>query len=216
MPNTHVPAAGEASPATEVMQIGRFSRRRLLNLTGAGLAFAAAAMASTVKPAPAALVSKMAELEAAFQAEWSKLRAMEPEHGAAERRYFDECAKLVKPVRRERTQEEIEAFSNLTIAELRDWKSPDAGEYDEASRVYNKADWTIRRRTGFTKIDRGYERQLGRTNKAADRVMFSAAETLDDLAAKTRVHRVWEFDGHDNFEYIMADIARIVGKGGAS
>jgi hypothetical protein len=61
MPNTHVPAAGEAMPAAKPTAIiGRFSRRSLLNLTGAGLALAATAMA-TVKPSPAAPVSKMAE-----------------------------------------------------------------------------------------------------------------------------------------------------------
>lgn len=205
MPNTHVRAAAEGMP--------EINRRRLLNLTGAGLAFAATAMATTLSVA--APTSQVAQLEAAFHADWGKLRAMEPEHNAAERLYFDERAKLVRPVRRETTQEEIEAFRKLTVAELRDWKSPDAGEYDEALRAYNKAEWTIRRRTGFTKIDRAYQRQLARANKAANRVLFSPAETLEDLAAKVRVHRVWEFDGAD-FEYIMADIARVAGKGGVA
>ncbi|TGS47512.1 MULTISPECIES: hypothetical protein [unclassified Mesorhizobium] len=163
---------------------------------------------------PESQPSKLVALEAAFNVEWNKLRALEPEHGAAERRYFDQRAKLVKPEMRETTQEEIEAVKKMTIAELRD--SPLSGaaqEYAEALRAYNKAEWAIRKATGFTKIDRAYQRQHDRVSRAANAVLRHPGGSLDDLAVKVRVHRTWEFDGSD-FDYIMDDIARVARKRG--
>lgn len=160
--------------------------------------------------------SKVAELETAFHAEWQKHREMLPEHNAAEKLYFKERSKLVKPVMRETTQEEIDAVSKLTIGELREWKSPTSATrgYNDALRAYNKAEWEVRRRTGYTKIDRAFMRQLDRAHAAANGVLRCPAQSFGDIAAKARVHRVWEFDG-DDINYIMADIARVAGKGGA-
>jgi hypothetical protein len=52
------------------------------------------------------------------------------------------------------------------------------------------------------------------THAAANRVIRCPAQSFSDIAAKARVHRVWEFDG-DDINHIMADIARVAGKGGA-
>lgn len=204
MPNTSVRAAAEGMP--------NIDRRRLLNLSGAGLALAATAMIA--KPAPAATISKVAELEAAFHTEWQKHREMLPEHNAAEIAYFAEREKLVRPVMRKTSPEEIEAIRRLTIGELRDFKSfgNAADEYAEAIRTYAKADGLARRRTGFAKMDRAFVRQLDRAYAAANRLVRCPAQSFGDIAAKARVHRVWEFEG-DDINYIMADIARVARKG---
>lgn len=161
--------------------------------------------------------SKVAELEAAFHAEWQKHREMLPEHNAAEIAYFTEREKLERPVLRETSPEEIEAIRRLTIGELRDFKSfgNAADEYAEALRAYAKADALARRRTGFAKIDRAFVRQLDRAYAAANRLARCPAQSFSDIAAKARVHRVWEFDG-DDINYIMADIARVARGGGVA
>lgn len=166
---------------------------------------------------PVTGTSKVAQLEAAFQAEWQRHLDMLPEHDAAEQIYFEERSKLVKPVMKETTQEEIEAIRRLTIGEMRDFKSfgSAAREYAEAQRAYNKAEWLVRRRTGFTKIDRAFARQLDRAQAAANRLMRCPAQSFADIEAKARVHRVWQFEG-DDINHIMADIARIAGRGGVA
>ncbi|TIT27641.1 MAG: hypothetical protein E5W86_08655 [Mesorhizobium sp.] len=202
MPNTPIRAAAEGVP--------NVNRRSALAASGVGLV-AALLGAAPSKAAPAPVASRMAALEASFYLEWNKLRALEPEHGVAERRYFDERAKLVKPMKREDTPAEVEAAQKMTIGEMAEWsRRPNNArfEFDEAIRAYNKAEWAIRRRTGFTKIDRAYNRQIDRASTAANRVIRCPASTFEDLAAKARVHKVWEFDEGD-IEYIMADITRI-------
>ncbi|TGT46838.1 hypothetical protein EN812_05725 [Mesorhizobium sp. M4B.F.Ca.ET.169.01.1.1] len=208
MPNTSVWAAAEGMPA--------INRRAALAITGSG--FAAALLGVTVTPAkasPAPPASKLPGLEAAFRLEWHKLQAMEPEHTAAERRYFEERAQLVKPVMRENTAAEVEAVRKLTVAELGEWRHPGRLEFDEAIRTYNKAESAIRRRTGFTKIDRAYQCQHSRVSTAADRVIRCPAQTFEDIATKARVHKAWEFDCSD-LECVMKDIARIARRGGLS
>ncbi|WP_143748325.1 hypothetical protein [Mesorhizobium carmichaelinearum] len=206
MPNTTVRAAAEGMP-----DVNR--RRLLLGLAAASTAAVALAVAPHAHATSDQPSSKLPGLEAAFYLEWNKLRAMEPDHAAAERRYFEERAKLVKPVMREHTAAELEAWRKITVAEMPEWRFPGRLEFDEAIRAYNKAEWAIRRRTGFTKIDRAYQGQHGRVSAAADRVIRCRAHTFEDLAAKARVHRVWEFDGSD-LDWVMGDIARIARKGG--
>lgn len=201
MPNTSVRAAAEGMPA--------INRRTALVMSGSGLAAALLGVSVTAaKASPAPAVSKLSDLEAAFRLEWTKLRAIEPKHAAAERRYFEERAKLVKPVKREQTAAEVEAMRKITVAELGEWRHPGRLEFNEAIRAYNKADWAIRRRTGFTKVDRAYQRQHSRVSAAADRVIRCPAHAFEDIATKARVHKAWGFDCSD-LECIMSDIARI-------
>ncbi|MER8397457.1 hypothetical protein [Mesorhizobium sp. M1348] len=186
------------------------NRRRLLNLTGAGLALAATAMAT--KPSVAAPTSQVAELEAAFHAEWATLRSLEPALNAAELRYMAVRGK--RPVMGEMTAEEVETLRKTAVADLAKMPPSRASvEHVEAMRAYKKADAAARRKTGFGKLDKAYSDATHRTADAADALLRHPAETLDDLAAKVRVHRVLEYDGED-FEFIMEDIARIAGKGG--
>lgn len=150
---------------------------------------------------------KLFALEAAFHTEWAALRAMEPEHNAAERRYMD--AKIKRPVMGEMTSEEVDALRKTPVAELSKLPPSRASiEYAEAMRVYDKADAAARRKTGFGKLERAYIKQIHRTSDAARAVLHQSAKTLAGLAAKERVHRVWEFDGED-FNYIMDDIANL-------
>lgn len=159
--------------------------------------------------APQKPLSKVAELESVFQAEWQKHRDMLPTHDAAERRYFEERAELTRPVKREPTREEIDALRKMTVDELRHANlGASTSEYDEAIRNYNKAEAAARRRSGFTKIDREFQRQMDRVSKIANRLLRCPARSLDDLAIKARVNRVWEIEG-DDIGYIMADIARV-------
>lgn len=154
---------------------------------------------------------KIAELEAAFHAEWAALRAMEPALNAAEVRYMD--LKGRRPVMAEMTPEEVERLRQTTVADVAKLP-PSRGsvEHAEAMRAYNKADAAVRRKTGFGKLDNAYRKATHRTADAANALLSYPATTLDDLAAKVRVHRVWEFDGED-FNYIMEDVARVAGKG---
>ncbi|KQU91350.1 hypothetical protein ASD12_26775 [Mesorhizobium sp. Root102] len=186
------------------------NRRRLLNLTGAGLALAATAMAT--KPSVAAPTSRVAELEAAFHAEWAALRAMEPDLNAAELRYMQ--IKGRRPVLGEMTPEENERLRKTAGADLSKLPPSRASvEHVEAMRAYTKADAAARRKSGFGKLDRAYAEATHRTGDAANALLRYPAATLDDLAAKVRVHRVWEYDGED-FNFIMNDIARVAGNGG--
>ncbi|MBZ9926767.1 hypothetical protein [Mesorhizobium sp. BR1-1-4] len=192
------------------------SRRTFFETTAYVTATVAGIAASV--PARAGATSKLPALEAAFFAEWNKLRALEPEHGAAERRYFDERVKLQKPVLRERTREEIEAVRNMTVAELGDMSRSLPGamaalEFDDALRTYNRAEWKVRCSTGFTRVNRAYQRQHARATAAANRVIRSPAHSFDDLAAKARVHKTWEYADEADIGYIMADIARMAKKG---
>ncbi|AZO51270.1 MULTISPECIES: hypothetical protein [unclassified Mesorhizobium] len=208
MPNNRVRAAAEGLPT--------INRRAALVMSGSGLAatlLGVSISAANASPAPA--VGKLSGLEATFFVEWTKLRAIEPEHAAAERQYFEERAKLVKPVRRELTATEVEAFRKMTVAELSDWRHPGRIEFDEPIRAYNKAEWAIRRQTGFTKIDRAYQRQHSRVSVAAGRVIRYPAQTFEDIATKARVHKAWGFDCSD-LECVMKDIARIARGGGLS
>lgn len=202
MPNTSSRAAAEGLP--------NVNRRRLLNLTGAGLALAATAMAT--KPSVAAPTSRVAELEAAFHAEWAALRAMEPDLNAAELRYMQ--IKGRRPVLGEMTPEENERLRKTAGADLSKLPPSRASvEHVEAMRAYTKADAAARRKSGFGKLDRAYAEATHRTGDAANALLRYPAATLDDLAAKVRVHRVWEYDGED-FNFIMNDIARVAGNGG--
>ncbi|RWD35584.1 hypothetical protein [Mesorhizobium sp.] len=206
MPNNRVRAAAEGLPT--------INRRAALVMSGSGLAAALLGVSVTAaKASPAPAARKLSDLEAAFRLEWNKLRAIEPEHAAAERRYFEERAELVEPVKRELTAAEAAAFRKLTVAELDEWRHPERLEFNEAIRAYNKAEWAIRRRTGFTKVDRAYQRQHSRVSAAADRVIRCPAHTFDDLAVKLRVHKAWGFDCSD-LECVMDDIARIARKEG--
>ncbi|MER9410292.1 MULTISPECIES: hypothetical protein [unclassified Mesorhizobium] len=202
MPNTPVRAAAEGMP--------NLSRRRLLNLTGAGLALAATAMAT--KPSDAAPSAQVAELEAAFLAEWAALRSLEPALNAAELRYYSVRGK--RPVAGEMTAEEVETLRRTTVAELATMQPSRASvEHAEALRAYNKADAAARRKTGYGKIDKAYAKATHRTSDAANALLRYPAATLEDLASKVRVHRIWEYDGSD-FNFIMNDIARLAGMGG--
>ncbi|WP_156388954.1 hypothetical protein [Mesorhizobium sp. Root695] len=202
MPNTSIRAAAEG--------LANVNRRRLLNLTGAGLALAATAMAT--KPSVAAPTSRVADLEAAFHAEWAALRAMEPDLNAAELRYMQ--IKGRRPVLGEMTPEENERLRKTAVADLSKLPPSRASvEHVEAMRAYTKADAAARRKSGFGKLDRAYAEATHRTGDAANALLRYPAATLDDLAAKVRVHRVWEYDGED-FNFIMNDIARVAGNGG--
>ncbi|PZV36758.1 hypothetical protein [Mesorhizobium kowhaii] len=202
MPNTSVRAAAEGMP--------NINRRRLLNLTGAGLALAATAMAT--KPSVAAPTSQVAELEAAFHAEWATLRSLEPALNAAELRYM--AVRSKRPVMGEMTAEELETLRKTAVADLAKMPPSRASvEHAEALRAYNKADAAARRKTGFGKLDKAYAKATHRTSDAASALLRCPAATLHDLAAKVRVHRVWEYDGQD-FNFIMDDIARVAGKRG--
>lgn len=206
MPNTSVRAAAEGMPT--------INRRAALAMSGSGFVAALLGVSVTAaKASPAPPASKLPGLEAAFRIEWKKLQAIEPEHTAAERRCSEERAKLVKPVEREDTAAEREAFRKMTIAELSEWRRPGRPEFDEAVRAYEEAELAIERRTGFTKIDRAYQRQIDRVSAAADRIIRCPAHSLEDLAVKARVDKVWGFDG-DDLECIMRDIGRIARKGG--
>jgi len=181
-------------------------RRSLL--AGIAVAPAAAINSATAEPA-----SNLTLLEATFQAEWTALKALEREHDDAEQLYFSERGKLAKPEMRPATPEEIDAIGKMTIAELREGMPLNgaAREHANATRAYNKADAAVRRRTGFAKIDRAYQRQVERTCTAADNLLHCPAETLGDLAAKVRVHKMWEYDC-SALDFIMDDIARVAGK----
>lgn len=150
---------------------------------------------------------KLFELEAAFHAEWAALRAMEPELNAAERRYME--VRMKRPVMPEMTSEEIDAMRSMTIAEIQTRQPSRASiEHAEAIRVFDKADAAARRKTGYGKLDRAYTKQTHRTADAANALLRLPAKTVAGLAAKERVHRVWEFDGED-FNFIMDDIANL-------
>jgi hypothetical protein len=202
MPNISVRAAAEGMP--------NINRRRLLNLAGAGLALAATAVAA--KPSVAAPTSQVAELEAVFYAEWAALRAMEPALNAAELRYMQ--LKGSRPVMGELTPEEDERLRRTAVADLSKLPPSRASvEHAEAMRAYKKADAAALRKTGFGKLDRAYAKATHRTGDAANALLRYPVATIEDLAAKVRVHRIWEYDGQD-FNFIMDDIARVGGEGG--
>ncbi|MER9912258.1 hypothetical protein NKJ71_16670 [Mesorhizobium sp. M0050] len=202
MPNTSVRAAAEGMP--------NVNRRRLLNLTGAGLALAATAMGA--KPSDAAPSAQVADLEAAFLAEWAALRSLEPALNAAELRYF--AVRGTRPVAGEMTAEEVETLRQTAVADLAKLPPSRASvEHAEALRVYTKADAAARRKAGYSKLDRAYAKATHRTSDAANVLLRHPVTTLEDLASKVRVHRIWEYDGSD-FDFIMKDIARLAGMGG--
>jgi hypothetical protein len=117
--------------------------------------------------------------------------------------------KAKRPVMRETPPEEIEAIRNMTIAQIGKMEPSTASlEHAEAVLLWNKADAAVRRKTGFDKIDRAYDKQTGITSSAADAVLRHPAKTIAGLAAKERVHRIWVFNGED-FNYILDDIARL-------
>ncbi|QKC83962.1 hypothetical protein [Mesorhizobium sp. NZP2077] len=162
-------------------------------------------------PSPSA---RVAELEAAFHAEWAALRAIEPALNAAELRYME--IKGSRPVMGEMTPEEADRLRSTTVADLAKLPPNRASvEHAEAMRAYNKADAAARRKTGYGKLDRAYMKATHRTSDVANALLRHPAMTLEDLASKVRVHRVWEYDGED-FNFIMDDIARVAGKAGAS
>lgn len=163
-----------------------------------------------VRKAAPPVPSQVAILEAAFHAEWKKLRALEPALNAAEQRYFD--IKGRRPVMGEMTAEEVERIRRTAVADLAELPPSRASvEHTEAMRAYNKADAAARRKTGYGRLDREYSKQTHRTGNAANALLRYPAKTLADLAAKERVHRTWEFDGQD-FNCIMDDIARLASK----
>ncbi|RUU93370.1 hypothetical protein EOB59_03460 [Mesorhizobium sp. M7A.F.Ca.MR.176.00.0.0] len=150
---------------------------------------------------------KILELEAAFHSEWAKLRALEPELNAAELRYYD--LKVKPPVMGEMTPEEDDRLRNTTVADLAKLPPSRASvEYTEALRAYEKADAAARRKSGYGKLDRAYAKQMHITGESADAVFRHPAKSIAGMAAKERVHRVWEFD---DFSYIMKDIVNIGG-----
>jgi hypothetical protein len=157
---------------------------------------------------------RVAQLEAAFYAEWAALRAMEPALNAAERCYMETRGK--RPVMGEMTAEEDERLRKTAVADLAKLPPSRASvEHAEAVRAYDKTDAAARRKTGFGKLDKAYVKANNRTADVANALLRHPAMTLEDLAAKVRVHRVWEYDGED-FNYIMADIARVAGIGGGA
>jgi hypothetical protein len=92
-------------------------RRQLV----AGTAFAAMASSSTAFARPVNPASSASEpdpallaLEAKFMAEWEKQLAMQPEHNAAERRYFDALPE--RPIEPDTTDEERALFAGMRVA----------------------------------------------------------------------------------------------------
>ncbi|TPM33753.1 hypothetical protein FJ955_03165 [Mesorhizobium sp. B2-2-2] len=214
MPNNSVRAAAEGMPA--------INRRQALAMSAGGLATAITVL--SVKPAAAAVVqpaklTKLARLEAIFNEEWRKHQESLPAYDAAERAYYAKLGRLVRPTMAEDTPEEKAAFQKLTVGDLRDWANrpnPRRAEYNAALRAYNRAATRARSTTGLAKIDRDCTLQLDRTIEAANRVLHCPAHTIEDLVVKARVHRVWEFGNEGDLDFIIADIVRVAGKGGAA
>lgn len=154
----------------------------------------------------------VAELEAAFHAEWKTLRAMEPGLNAAEARYYE--LRGWPPKLGEMTDEEVDRLRRTPVADLVKLPPSRANvEHTEAMRAYEKAERAAARKTGYGKLDKAYGAASKRCEEKAQALLRHPVWTLDELAAKVRVHRVWEYDGQD-FEFIMNDIARIAGMGG--
>ncbi|WP_155922488.1 hypothetical protein [Mesorhizobium sp. L103C131B0] len=164
--------------------------------------------------APPPVPSEVATFEATFHAEWRKLQEMEPVLSAAERRYNEQSAKLERPVMPEKTEAEIAAFRQMTLAEISAMPLDSTAhrEHEKAMAAYKKADASISRKSGFRKIERAYLHQLDLTCDAATRLLRCPAQTFGDLAAKARVHQVWGYANSEDIEYVMADISRIAGK----
>lgn len=201
MPNKHVRAAAEGMP--------NITRRHAFMMAGA-----VAALVVAPKPAVAATESPVAALEAAFNAGWAALRALEPALTAAERLLIDLLGP--RPVIGELTDEEVETLRSTSVRDVAKLpRSRAAIAHAEALEVYKKAEKAALRKSGYRKLDREYQRAMHQTADAADAVLHYSATTLDELAAKVRVHRVWVYEER-HLEFIVTDIARMTGIGGAA
>ncbi|BCG80100.1 hypothetical protein [Mesorhizobium sp. 113-3-3] len=150
---------------------------------------------------------KIFALEAAFHEEWRTLRTMEPALNEAEKNYW--AFRVQRPVMGEMTDEEIKRLHATPVGDLANLPPSRASiEHAAALRAYEKADAAAKRKSGFGKLERAYTKQMNITADAAGAVLREPAKCIAGLAAKERVHRVWEFDGED-FKHIMADIATL-------
>lgn len=158
--------------------------------------------------------SNLRQLESAFNAEWDKLEALSPAHSDAEEKYMAATAKIPRPVMPGMSQAELEAMRQMTLAEIGAMpRSTTAGaEYKEASKAYERKVSAARRRTGFGKIERAYERQMERAADAAYAVLNEEALTLADVVIKVRVHQKFYFTGDDFAEVIADDIVHRRGR----
>lgn len=163
---------------------------------------------------PATPISELTELEATFNHELAKWEAMQPEHNSAEKRFMEARAKLPKPVKADMTPAEVEAMRRTSLAEIisRPASVTDM-EYAEAQKAFKRAEASARRRSGFAKIDRAYERQMWKTSDAAKAVMSAEASNFEDLAVKARVYQAWHKGAYEELDDIMGEIIRVTHKG---
>lgn len=187
------------------------SRRAFVETAAYASAAAAGVLAISTT---AGAASRLGELEAAFNDELAKWEAMSPEHNSAELRFMDALRKVPKPVKPEMTPAEVEAMRQMTLAEIGSRPTSVANiEYAEARKDYERAEAAARRRTGFAKIDRAYERQMWRTSDAAKAVMSAEASNIEDLAVKARVYQTWQKGAYEDLDDIMGEILRVARRG---
>lgn len=235
MPNTSVPAAGNAMPATEVMPIlGRFSRRALLGVIASVPALAVATASSRSKSQtlqlenemPAAAVeqpdAELFQIETKFNSAYAIYEDVADKVGEIEERVFR--LKPPKPAKLPGTHEIKATFWEMARGidpngTDDSWLAHPAAvawrENDRESRQRLEA-WQaeceeIIRKSGLREAEEERDRLMSTAGDIAESLLDKRAQTLAGMLVKLRVHQCWTFDEYEILDTLTADIKAMAG-----
>ncbi|OBQ94406.1 hypothetical protein [Mesorhizobium sp. AA23] len=220
MPNTHVPAAGEAMPAAIIT--GRFSRRAMLVGAVASIPAIAGAVAAPAVH-PDALLFRL-------DAEMAEANAWKEAACKLEKETYDRCAELHPPHPGEWKDNSEMPDDVLAYIIAHPFNRPkddppevrayfDAIKESKAAHNALRDAWleevqAINRRGGFCDAERAYEARLDEVWEIGKRIFDTPANILAGMMIKLRAGDRLE-DHDDAFASVADDIRRMV-EGGAA
>jgi hypothetical protein len=216
MPNTSVRAAAEGMP--------NLNRRTALAMTSAGIISAITVLSTSQARAMAvelpiidrralgAVSPRLQELEMAFNANWARVRALEPQLSATERKL--NAARPPRPVDEEWSADLHARFKEMPVGQLNDSTHPVVIETREVA-----ARNTARREAykaacepfdaKLEQSESGYRRLLDNADRIGRRALRVPAESLADVMVKIRIHKVNIFDASEILAVVLKDVARL-------
>lgn len=218
MPNTHVPAAGEAMPATEVMPtIGRFSRRAILGALAIGSTTAAVLVVAPHADAAGDVDAELFRIEAEVNAAYAIYEDAADKVGEIEERV--NRVKQPRPPKLPGTDEIKAAFWDMARGVDPDkiddswlahpaavaWRENDR-QLTERFKAWQAECDEITRKSGLREAEDERDRTMNALNDIAEPLLDMRAQTLAGMLVKLRVHERWTFDEFEILESLTADI----------
>lgn len=231
MPNTHVPAAGEAMPIADPTIIGRFSRRALLGAIAAIPAMATTATFAAAVPTPPAdhpdtelfrLDQEMAEAHAKME---RASNVQDEVNRQCEESYPPEPPQWVEP----KMSDQLREFIRLhplseglgERAEYHKARAEKRAAWKATQEAYLAKVEAINRAGGLYPADEAYDATVEALWDIGDRIFATPAYTLEGIVIKLRAadrkgEPYFNAEDGDAIPSIVADIRRIATFGATS